>query len=36
MNKAKKGWGTAQVVERLPSEHKALSLNPSTAQGKKE
>jgi hypothetical protein len=27
--------GVAQVVERLPSKHKALSSNPSTAKKKK-
>jgi hypothetical protein len=32
ITKAKKGWGKAQVVPRLPSKHKALSLNLSTTK----
>jgi hypothetical protein len=33
-NRKQKGMGASQVVEHLPSKHKALSLNPRTRKKK--
>jgi hypothetical protein len=34
ITKAKRARGVVQVVEQLPSQHEALSSNPSTAKKK--
>jgi hypothetical protein len=31
-NQSEKYWGVIQVVEHIPSKHKALSLNTSTTK----